>query len=71
MENRPCHLVSREIEAAHAGFGKAFKMAAAGRRGVTAWVEREGEIGLGARLRLHIPDQPPWPHAEAARVATP
>jgi hypothetical protein len=70
MENRPCHLVSREIEAAHAGFGKAFKPAAAGRRGITAWVEREGEIRLGARLRLHIPDQPPWPHAEAARAAT-
>jgi hypothetical protein len=71
MENRPCHLVSREIEVAHAGFGKAFKPAAAGRRGVTAWVEREGEIRLGARLRLHIPDQPPWPHADAARTAKP
>lgn len=69
MENRPCTLVSKEIEAAHPGFGKAFKPAAEGRRGVTAWVEREGEIRLGARLRLHIPDQPPWPHAEAARRA--
>jgi hypothetical protein len=68
MENRPCHLVSREIEAVHPGFGKAFKPAAAGRRGVTAWVEREGEIRLGTRLRLHIPDQPPWPHAEASRT---
>jgi hypothetical protein len=54
---------------AHPGFGKAFKPAAAGRRGVTAWVEREGEIRLGAKLRLHIPDQPHWPHAEAARSA--
>jgi len=71
MENRPCHLVSREVEAAHPGFGKGFKPAAAGRRGVTAWVEREGEIRLGARLRLHIPDQPPWTHAEAARAARP
>jgi MOSC domain-containing protein YiiM len=69
MENRPCHLVSREVEAVHPGFGKAFKPAAEGRRGVTAWVEREGEIRLGARLRLHIPDQPHWPHAEAARSA--
>jgi len=67
MENRPCNLVSREIEAIHPGHGKAFKSAAAGRRGVTAWVEREGELRLGAKLRLHIPDQPPWPHAEAAR----
>lgn len=67
MENRPCHLVAREIEAVYPGFGKAFKQAALGRRGVTAWVEREGEIRLGARLRLHIPDQPPWPHAGTAR----
>jgi len=62
MENLPCALVSREIEAVHPGRGKAFKPAAAGRRGVTAWVEREGEIRLGARLRLHIPAQPAWPH---------
>lgn len=62
MENLPCTLVSREIEAVHPGFGRAFKPAAAGRRGVTAWVEREGKIALGARLRLHVPAQPPWPH---------
>lgn len=67
MENRPCQLVAKEIEAAHPGLGKAFKPAAAGRRGVTAWVEREGAIRLGARLRLHIPDQPPWPHSDAVR----
>jgi hypothetical protein len=35
---------------------------------VTAWVEREGEIRLGAKLRLHIPDQPVWPHLQAARI---
>ena len=68
MENRPCTLVSREIEATHPGFGKAFKPAAERRRGVTAWVEREGEIRLGARLRLHIPDQPAWAHADVARA---
>ncbi|MFW5655777.1 MAG: MOSC domain-containing protein [Roseicyclus sp.] len=62
MENLPCHLVAREIEAAHPGRGKAFKSAAAGRRGVTAWVEREGRIAVGARLRLHVPAQPAWPH---------
>lgn len=67
MQNLPCTLVSREIEAVHPGFGKRFKPAAARRRGVTAWVEREGEIALGARLRLHIPSQPEWPHAAGAR----
>lgn len=60
MENRPCHLPAKPIEAAHAGFGARFKAAAQGRRGVTAWVEREGVLHLGARIRLHIPDQRPW-----------
>ena len=69
MENRPCQLPAKPIEARHPGFGKAFRSAALNRRGVTAWVEREGTIRLGATLRLHIPDQPVWPHLEAARAA--
>ena len=62
MENPPCTLPARGIETAHPGFGKAFKPAAKGRRGVTAWVEREGMFRLGERVRLHIPDQRPWAH---------
>lgn len=60
MENRPCTLPSREIEGAHPGYGKLFKPAAAGRRGIVAWVEREGRLSVGERLRLFIPDQPAW-----------
>jgi len=60
MENRPCTLPAREIEADMLGYGKAFKAAAKGRRGVTAWVEREGTLHLGERMRLHVPDQRPW-----------
>ena len=60
MENRPCTLPSREIEADMPGLGKAFKPAAKGRRGVTAWVEREGILHVGDRLRLHVPDQRAW-----------
>lgn len=60
MENRPCTLPARPIEAAHPGHGGRFKTAAKGRRGVTAWVEAEGTLALGDRLRLFIPDQPPW-----------
>ncbi|MBS0563954.1 MAG: MOSC domain-containing protein [Proteobacteria bacterium] len=68
MQNRPCTLPGPVIEALHPGYGRAFKPAAAGRRGVTAWVEREGVLRLGARVRLHIPDQRPWaPFAEAGR----
>ena len=67
MENRPCHLPAKVIDEDAPGFGRTFKLAARGRRGVTAWVEREGPLRLGDVMRLHIPDQPAWPHLEAAR----
>lgn len=67
MENRPCIWPAKEVEAEHEGYGKAFKPASKGRRGVTAWVERPGAIALGDELVLHIPDQPVWPHLDAAR----
>ena len=67
MNNRPCTLPARPIETRHPGFGKAFKPAAKARRGVTAWVEREGSFALGEEIRLHIPDQPVWAHLVAAR----
>ena len=67
MENRPCTLPAREIEAVHPGFGKAFKSAATDRRGVTAWVEREGVLRLGAKVRLHVPDQRAWDYLAQAR----
>ncbi|WP_435259770.1 MOSC domain-containing protein [Thioclava sp. FR2] len=60
MENRPCTLPARPIEERHSGFGAKFKSSAVGLRGVTAWVEREGELRLGQSITLHIPDQRPW-----------
>jgi hypothetical protein len=60
MENLPCTLVSREIEAVHPGFGRAWKPAAAGRRGITAWVEREGTLAVGQPLALFVPVQRAW-----------
>ena len=68
MENRPCSLPAKPIEVLYPGKGRAFKPAAKGRRGVTAWVEREGIVTLGAVLRLHIPDQPIWAHLEQERA---
>ncbi len=62
MENRPCVSPGLEINKDQPAKGKLFKPAATGRRGVTAWVEREGTISLGDELRLHIPDQRAWPH---------
>lgn len=69
IENRSCQLPAKPIEARHPGFGAKFKSAAAGRRGITAWVEREGKFVLGEALRLHVPDQPVWAHLDAARRA--
>lgn len=60
MENRPCTLPARPIEERHPGFGARFKRAAAGRRGITAWVEAEGLVQPDDRLRLFVPDQPAW-----------
>ena len=69
IENRSCQLPAKPIEARHAGFGARYKSAASGRRGLTAWVEREGVFRLNDAIRLHIPDQPIWAHLEAARRA--
>lgn len=62
MENRPCILPAPVINEDAPGHGKAFKPAAKGRRGVTAWVEREGPLRVGDELRLHVPDQRVWSH---------
>jgi hypothetical protein len=67
MENRPCTLPAKGIEAAHPGFGAKFKPAAQGRRGVTAWVEREGVLRVGTGVTLHVPDQRAWAHLAEAR----
>jgi hypothetical protein len=62
MQNRPCNLPAPVIDEDAPGHGRAFKPTAKGRRGVTAWVEREGPLKLGDELRLHIPDQRVWLH---------
>lgn len=70
MLNQPCQFPARTIEAAAPGHGKRFKAEAAGRRGVTAWVEREGTLRLGERMRLHVPGQRAWqPQAADAALA--
>jgi MOSC domain-containing protein YiiM len=60
MENQPCHLPAPVIDEDAPGHGNAFKTAAKGKRGVTAWVEREGLIAVGDALRLHVPGQRVW-----------
>ena len=67
MLNLPCQFPAKEIEKDHPGHGKAFRRAAAGRRGVTAWVERPGRLALGDKLRLHVPQQRAWAHIDPIR----
>lgn len=62
LENHPCNLPAREIEKEMPGRGRAFKMAAMRRRGVTAWVEREGVVKRNDCVKLFVPAQPAWPH---------
>ncbi len=69
MENRPCTLPARPIENNHPGFGKRFKPAAQGLRGITAWVEAEGTLRVGAKMRVFIPDQPVWARLDQARAS--
>ena len=57
LENSPCKYPGEIIERHHPGFGNLFAKAALGRRGVTAWVEREGHINTGDSIRLYIPPQ--------------
>lgn len=60
VENGPCNFPAQQIEDDHSGHGKAFRAAAAGKRGVTAWIEREGALHVGDTLRLFVPDQRAW-----------
>lgn len=60
LENSPCLQPAKTIEQVHPGHGRRFKPAAESRRGITAWVEREGTLRVGDHLRLHVPAQRPW-----------
>lgn len=57
MENGPCRYAAEQIERHRPGKGLSFAKVADGRRGVTAWVEKTGEIAIGEAVRLHIPPQ--------------
>lgn len=68
MENLPCQEPAVTIEKALPGQGKGFKRAAEGKRGVTAWVEREGVLRLGDVVRLHVPAQRGWAAGRGERL---
>lgn len=57
LENSPCKYPGEIIDRHYPGFGNLFAKAAVGRRGVTAWVEREGNINTGDTIQLYVPPQ--------------
>ena len=60
-ENGPCKGPADIIEQHYPGYGKLFVKAALQQRGLTAWVEREGEISQGESVALHLPQRYEYP----------
>lgn len=62
MENAPCRQVAEVIAREHPAEARQFVLAAIHKRGVTAWVEREGVIGHGDSIELWLPPQRIYVH---------
>ena len=62
LENQPCKYPAEIIEKHHPGHGSAFVAMAKHKRGLVAWVEREGNIASGDTIRLFLPPQRLWNH---------
>jgi len=62
LENQPCKYPAEIIEKHHPGHGSAFVPMAKHKRGLVAWVEREGNIASGDTIRLFLPPQRLWNH---------
>ena len=57
MENEPCRYPAEIIEKHNPDQKVGFVKAAKNKRGITAWVEREGDVGLGDEITIWIPPQ--------------
>lgn len=57
MENAPCRQVADEISKTHPEQGPGFVKAATNKRGVTVWVECEGDVKIGDEIKIFIPPQ--------------
>ena len=55
MENAPCSQVAKVVVQHQGEAGWNFVKAATHKRGVTAWVEREGEVKVGDTVTLILP----------------
>jgi hypothetical protein len=65
LENAPCRQVSDVILTHYPDQAMGFVKAARHKRGVTAWVEREGAVNEGDEIVLWIPPQRIYAHAAA------
>lgn len=63
MENLPCTQVSKVITKLHPAEGPEFVKAAKNKRGVTAWVEREGAVQRGDAITVWLPMQRLYSHS--------
>jgi hypothetical protein len=63
MENAPCRQVADVISKTHPEQGPQFVKAATNKRGVTVWVECEGDIKIGDEIKIFIPPQRIYHHA--------
>ena len=62
MENMPCRQVADVIAKSFPKKSSQFVRAATHKRGLTAWVEREGEIHLDDEIKVFIPPQRIYAH---------
>ena len=63
MENYPCSQIAKVIDQHHPGIRFKVVEAAMHKRGVTAWVEREGEVKIGDAIKIVTPPNRIYPHA--------
>ena len=63
MENYPCSQIAKVVEQHHPGTQFKVVQAAMHKRGVTAWVEREGVVKAGDTIKIVTPPNRLYPHA--------
>ncbi len=63
LENAPCRYVADVIARHHRDAAPRWIKAATHKRGVTAWVEREGPVRLGDAISVFVPPQRIYAHA--------
>jgi MOSC domain len=62
MENYPCSQIAKVVERHHPGTQFNIVKAAMHKRGVTAWVEREGDVNTGDKIKIVTPPNRLYPH---------